>query len=792
MSNDKLFKRMLMSTIAYGTLASLAMPLAAQETANPDDVEEIYVTARKKQELVVEVPMNIAVVGSAEIEKRNLVSSEEIFRTIAGGANPRGQLILRGLAGSNDSTPGTTSTFTDGIPYDFRDLYDVERVEVLRGPQGTLWGSNAIGGTVQVITTKPILNEFEAKASIQFTNEANRPGMGTRASGAINIPVSDTVAFRLTASGDAREGKIYNTFTGTSGKESNHFIRAQLLWEPNADTRLNLSYINSREYQSTRTAADRSQPSYYYDAVLTANPAADYGYDVALDFPDCPAGSERTECRGGQMIDGVDSKYAIWEIMDPFNKDVSNLFAATFEKDNIIDGVDMVYAGSMRKNTNDGRQSGWSRLDAQDMFRTWIIDKSGEDRYTSELRFQSNTESALQWTVGGFFDKSIGLPTPDGQWQYHANDNKSRAIASYLWGYYWGLGDPTQIGIDLYGDGNKNYNYTVHKWNTKELAFFGEASYTMDVGDEGSLEFTGGIRYYDLKDDLHDEVSGIWIGPDAQETITKDGESGSTKKFSVNYMVNPDFGIFGVYSEGYRPGGNNGPAAPGACAADENIGSYVDRYKSDGIKNYEVGFKGNLLDNQIKFSSAVYQIDWTGVQASVYMPSCGFSYTANAATARSKGIEFESSTMLSSSLNFILNAAYTDSKMLEDVPSLGAEAGDNMTMVPKYNLYAALDKEIEMWGKEGSIRLDVSAYGETRSHFNTHDSDISPAYQVVNLSANVQISENARISVHVNNLLDDEYTLYQRTRSRSGASWASRSYFYGPDRTLSVRLDMTF
>jgi outer membrane receptor protein involved in Fe transport len=782
-----------MSTIAYGTLATLAMPLAvnAQERANPDDIEEIYVTARKKQELVIEIPMNISVIGATEIAKRNLINKEDIFRTIAGGASPRGQLILRGLSGGNDSTPNTTTTFTDGIPFNFSNLYDVERVEVLRGPQGTLWGSNAIGGTVQVITKKPSMDELESSASIQMTAEANRPGLATRASGMVNFPISDTVAMRITASSAGREGKIYNTFTGTSGKETEHFIRAQLLWEPSDETRMNFSYVNTRDFSSTRTAADRSQPNYYYDPVLTPNPDADYGYDVSLTFPDCPTGSERTECRGGQL-NGHDPKFSIWEIMDPFSKNTSNLFAVTLEKDNIIDGVDMVYAGSTRQNTYDGRQSGWSRLDAQDMFRTWIIDLDGNDRYTSELRFQNSGDGPLNWTVGAFFDKSVGLKTPNGQWQYHANDDKSRAVAAYLWGYWWGLGDPTAIGQTLYGDGNKNYNYTVHKWNTKEVAYFGEASYEMDVGDEGSLEFTAGIRYYDLKDDLHDEVSGIWIGDEAQETITKDGENGTRKKFSVNYMPNQNFGIFAIYSEGYRPGGNNGPAAPGACAADENIGSYTDRYESDGIKNYEVGFKGSVLDNQIKFSSAVYQIDWTGVQASVYMPSCGFSYTANAASAVSKGIEFESSTMLSGSLNFILNASYTDSKMTSDVPSLGAEDGDSMTMVPKYNLYAALDKELDMWGNEGSIRLDVSAYGETRSHFNTHDSDISPAYEVLSLSATMHVSENARLSLHVNNLLDTEYTLYQRTRSRSGASWASRSYFYGAERSLAVRLDMTF
>lgn len=785
----------LMSSVAYGACAAVCMPVHAQDEPEQSEeltLEEVYVTARKRQELLVEIPMNIAVVGDVEIEKRNLINKEDVYRTIAGAASPRGQLILRGLAGSNDSTPNTTTTFTDGIPFNFSNLYDVERVEVLRGPQGTLWGSNAIGGTVQVITNRPNTEKVEVGASTIFNSEKNRPGIGVRGSAFLNMPlIEDTLALRVTGSAWSREGKILNTFTGTSGKEKDHFIRAQLLWQPNEDTNVNLSFINARDYSSARTAADRSQPEYYYDAILTANPDADYGYDVSLDFPGCPAGVERTGCRGGQL-NGHDPKFAIWELMDPFAKNKTNLVSLNVEKFNIFSGADLFYAGSYREYSYDGRQSGWSRLDAQDMFRTWIIDLDGNDRWTHELRLQSNNDGPFSWTVGAFYDKSIGLKSPDIQWQYHESDDKSRAIAAYLWGYWWGLGDPTQIGIDMYGDGTKNYNYTIHKWDTTEKALFGEGAYTFEFDNGHRMEITAGIRFYDLKDDLHDEVSGIWIGPEPQETITKDGEDGNRKKLSFNYMPNDGLAIFGVYSEGYRPGGNNGPAAPGACQQDENIDAYVDRYESDTIENYELGIKGFAFNRRMQFSSAVYHIDWTGVQASVYMPSCGFSYTANAASAQSRGVEFESTSMLTDSLKLMANAAYTKSEMTSDVPSLGAEDGDEMTMVPEYNFYVALDQDFQMWGLDGSLRLDVAGYGETKSHFNVKDSDIAPAYEVVSISGALQVTENIRASVHINNLLDEEVILYKRSRYRGDWSTGALNYFYGDERNISVRLDFNY
>lgn len=781
-----------------GSCAATAMvstSLLAQDADADEDTsfEEIYVTARKKQELIVEVPMNIATVGQREIAKRNLVAKEDVYRTVAGAANPRGELILRGLSGSNSSVPGTTATWTDGMPYDFSNLFDVERVEVLRGPQGTLWGSNAIGGTVQVITKKPNLDDFEVVGAVQFEQERYRPGTGVRASAAVNFPIVEgELALRVTGSVGNRSGKILNTYTGNVGSDEDHFIRAQLLWQPNEETRINFMYVNEREYNSDRTEVDVNSPSYYYDAVLTANPDATYGYDVSFDFPSCPDGStSRSTCRGGQT-NGHNEKYTVWRLMDPFDKDDVNLFGLNVEKDNLIDGVDMTYTGSYRRQSDLGRQSWWSRADANDMFRTWIIDDDTWTNWAHELRFQSNTDGPFQWTVGGFYERYEILPTDSSQWQYHASDDKSRAIAAYLWGSYWGLGDPTEIGLDLYGDPNKNYNSTVHRYISKELALFGEASYEADLGDAGFLEVTAGLRYYDLTDDFDTEVSGIWIGSEPSRTVTDDGESGTRKKVSINYRPNDEIGIFAVYSEGYRRGGNNGPTAPNDCLGDENIGSYTDRYESDKIKNYEFGVKGLAFDRRFQFSSAVYRIDWSGVQASVYMPSCGFSYTANAASARSQGLEFESSTNIADGLQLLANFAYTDSKMTSDVPSLGAEDGDDMTMVPDYNFYVALDKEFELFGREASARIEMEGYGEYKTHFNVKDTDVSPAYELVNLSAGMDITENARLSIHVKNLLDNEHILYRRSRSRSDWSGNLLGVDYGPDRTFTVRLDFEF
>lgn len=758
-------------------------------------LDEIVVTARKKEEVVLDIPMNISTIIETEIKARNIVDKSELYRTIAGAASPRGELILRGLSGSNSAYPNTTNVWTDGVPFDFGNVYDVERVEVLRGPQGTLYGSNAIGGTVHVITNKPNLNELEISGSVMFKNEAHRPGTEVRAFGVVNVPIVEgSLGLRVTGQSGGKTGKILNLNDGHRGETEDEFLRAQLLWEPNDKTQVNLSVVRDEYFSDEYSDVDLSTPPYYYEAILTPNAAATYGYDVALTFPDCPSGASRPECKihsiGALVQDGYNPDFATWYLLNHFNANETSLVGLTIDRQDIIDGVDLSYAGSYRDTDTSGRQNHWSRYDAQDMFRTWIDDTNGWNRFTHELRLQSSGDGPIEWTVGAFHDESNGKENPNVQWQYHASDNRSRAIADYLWGYWWGYEDPTQLGIDVYGNGNVHYNGSQLRWDDTETAYFGEASYTMDLQDGKTLELTGGIRFYDIKNDYYYTDSGLWNN---DVTDIKDGEDGNRIKLSANYRPTENLAVFGIYSEGYRPGGNNGSAPPVSCRNDPAVGDYSDRYTSDETENMEIGFKGLLFDRRVQFSGAIYQIDWSGVQASVYMDTCGFSYTANAATAESKGFELETTSMLTDDLKLIVNYSSTQSEMTSDVPSIGASAGDDMTMVPKYNYYIALDRGITYRGREGNLRLDVNGYGKYKSHFNVKDQDISAAYKVVNLQASLQVSENTTINVVVNNLLDDRIVRYKNARSRNiGSYWNIYHTYYIPDRTVALRMDYTF
>ena len=788
---DRIKNRAKSAAVVAGVTAVLSTPNISAQNA----IDEIVVTARKKPEVILDIPMNITSISEEEMKIRNIIDKESLYRSIAGAASPRGQLILRGLSGSNSSTPGTTNVWTDGVPFNFSNVYDVQRVEVLRGPQGTLYGSNAIGGTVKVITNKPNLNELEISGSVMFQNEKHRPGTEVRAFGVVNLPIVEgSLGLRVTAQSGSKTGKILNLNDGHRGETEDEFIRAQLMWEPNDKTRVNLSYVRDEWFSDAYDNVDLSTPPYYYEALLTPNADATYGYDVELAFPSCPSGASRPECKlshiGGLIQDDYNPDFATWYLLNHFDENSTSLVALTIDRDDIFDGVDLSYAGSYRDGNIAGRQNHWSRYDAQDMFRTWIDDTNGWTRSTHELRLQSSGEGPLEWTIGAFHDDSRGDENPNVQWQYHASDNRSRAISDYLWGYWWGYEDPTQLGIDMYGNGNVHYNGSQLRWDDTETAYFGEVSYTMDLQDGKTLELTGGIRFYDIANDYYYVDSGLWNN---DTTDIKDGEDGNRIKLSANYRPSENFAVFGVYSEGYRPGGNNGSAPPVSCRNAPAVGNYSDRYTSDQTENTEIGFKGLAFDRKVQFSGAIYQIDWSGVQAKVYMDTCGFSYTANAATAKSKGFEIETTTMLADDLKLIVNYSRTNSEMTSDVPSIGASDGDDMTMVPNYNYYLAIDKAINFRGRDGNLRLDVNGYGKFKTHFNVKDQDIADGYEVVNLQASLQVSENTRLNVVVNNLLDDRIVSYKFARSRNiGSYWNIYHTYYAPDRTVAVRMDYTF
>jgi outer membrane receptor protein involved in Fe transport len=355
--------------------------------------------------------------------------------------------------------------------------------------------------------------------------------------------------------------------------------------------------------------------------------------------------------------------------------------------------------------------------------------------------------------------------------------------------YWWWDIDIQQLGLDTFNNAQQGWNFGVIEDSSTEFSLFADVAYTFDLGNAGELEINGGIRRYDLEDSYHDISSGIWS---EGQTIVAGQEDGNRYKFSASYRPSDDLSVYALYSEGYRPGGNNGPL-PQSCSGDPKAGDKKDRYTSDAIENYELGLKASTFEGAFSFAVAVYQIDWTDIKTDIYMDTCGFDYTANAGAAQSQGFEFESTAQLTDALTMTCNTSYTSSELTEDNEAIDGEKGDKMTMVPDWNGYLALDQGFEAFGKQAFVRADYTYYGSYKTHFDTRPEDVVPAYSYVNLSSRVELTDAVTLSVHLNNVFDADAIKYKNARSRDAGYTDAQQYIeFLSERNLTVRVDYTF
>ena len=790
MRNSFIFKKNPLQLAIFSCLLGSISTHAIEtdDSEKEKEMEKITVTARFKSESIIEIPMAISSISAMDIQDRNYTNAEDIYRTLAGAALPGDELILRGLSGGNTSAPETTTTFVDDIPLDFTNLSDVERVEVLRGPQGTLYGSNAIGGTVRIITNKPVLDQFELFGSVQAGGEKNVDGYDSNISFGVNIPLlEDTLALRINTNFEDNQLPFVNMNTGLQSSEENSFIRSQLLWKLTDDLAITFGYSNIKSKQFGEKFGDLSTPGFYYDYSLTENGASPYGYDVTDFEVACDPNATRAVCKGGSSpiaMNGVPEKYQVWESIDNWIHENTDIFTLNIQDNNFFDFATLTYAGSFRKYDYEDIDN-WSRLDASDLFKTWIVNDDRYERTTHELRFQNlDLTSPIAWTVGMFYDRKEAKNISGSQRQYMESGDINSALA-----LYWLGDDATQIGIDTFNDPQQIWGFDLITDITREFSLFADVSYTFDLGDMGNLELNAGIRRFDLEDTYHYRTAGIWGADESKESGKEDG---NRYKFSASYRPSDDLSVYALYSEGYRPGGNNGPL-PNLCINDPKAGENKDRYTSDTIDNYELGLKASALDGALDFTVAAYHIDWTDIKTEIYMGTCGFTYITNAGEAQSQGIEFESTLQLENDLTINFNTSYTKSELTEDNEAIEGEKGDDMTMVPDWNVYLAFDQGFELLGKQAFIRADYNYYGEYKTHFNTRPEDEVPSYSYVNLSGRIEISDQATVSVHLNNVFDKEAIKFKNARSRDVGNTTSQQYieFLG-ERNLTVRLDYSF
>jgi len=723
---------LLSSASALGiTCAGLAH---AQTAASPKNaaVEEVIVTASKRETTVQKSPLAITALGAKELQSRGVTDVAGLIGEVPGlsiKSNGPGEteFEMRGLTSAGGSAP-TVGFYLDDTPLTAPaatqtgkveidpDLYDLNRIEVLRGPQGTLYGAGSMGGTIRLITNQPNLDKYQATEEVVGSG-TDGGGLNQSVNGMVNIPlIKDQLALRLVGSETQNSGWIDQIVvadlppvTGPTrvnvGKlpvlADNHDVnredlaggRATLLYTPTD----RLSITASVFYQQLELGG----PSAY-----DSNPGTQAHY-TPFNLPE-PI-SDRfvtwaTTVKYRFDAFDVTSTTASWNRGESVSQDEDEAVQFAF-------GLPSVYPSQ-------GGVGGGNYVET---------DKSRQ--VSEELRLTSRGDGRFQWIIGGFFA------------DLHSEENGNAVMPDAV--PVWGTDEqyieqqPTRI---------------------RQEAAFGEASYAITP----KLKATVGLRYYSYDFSNVTYASGEGATGSNAVSVNKAAESnqGINPKFNLAYQATDDLLFYGTAAKGFRPGGGNEPipvsptTTEGAsCLAALSAFGKTQAplaYNPDSVWSYEVGEKAALFDKRLTVNASAYYEDWSGIQESVAL-ACGYVYTDNIANANIYGLELESHAVLGYGLSWSGSAAYTNAALANNVSATGAHKGDPLQEVAPWTASSALTYTTpinDAWNASGRMSFD---YVGNRVDATYYPMNHLPAYTIVKLRAGVE-NDKWGIFLFVNNL----------------------------------------
>ena len=625
---------------------------ATAPAASEAGLEEITVTAERYTSTIQSTPISISALTGDQLMAEGLSRVQDIIKEVPGlsmrYAGPGlTEYEARGLASNGGAAP-TVGFYLDEIPLSppavsqsgkvviDPNLYDVERVEVLRGPQGTLYGSGSMGGTVRVLTNEPKLNTFEG--SVQGTGSYTDGGGGNGSGDLmLNFPLGDTMAVRLVLSDTHRSGWINNntvqpfpislpttTLTGnpTTLPVTNVYRDANDLTLYGG--RISLKYQPSDDFSILAFAMTNSLHLGGYD-LFDGTPT------VQLPGIVYPAHYEAFPIR-----EGVRDDISIFGLTVKANLGFADLTSATS------------YFGRLGYQTQDSSANiYWNNKSAPSTTTTCPPDcvagtplvpipyaeRDPSHQLTQEIRLTSHDVGGWHWVAGAFYSSLHSV------WN-EISSNPQVAVV-----------DPAVPDGSLFTSWND--------YGVRQTALFADGSYKF--AEQWKLAV--GARYYDYASH-QDEFSWGYDGPNntppAQSKITTAKNSGVNPRVNLSYEPGPDLTVYSTVSKGFRPGGANQilppPNEPPHCQ------NGALSFGPDSVWNYELGEKARFFDSWLTVNSDVYYIKWNDIQQVITLP-CGYQYYNNAGNGRSFGPELEINAKLSEDWTAALSGAWTDAKL---------------------------------------------------------------------------------------------------------------------------------
>ncbi len=782
-------------------MAFVATPTIAAETARNAMLEEVTVTATRRDQSVQDIPYNITAISAQDLRNAGVGDFMKLMQTVPGVTfadggsrmnNLNSSITLRGLsvAGAQEGAfvkglaVPAVSTYVDETPMPLNlKLTDVQRVEVLRGPQGTLYGSGSLAGTIRFIHNKPDPSGFDGAINAGYETVSDGDPSYT-VDGFVNIPVNDRVALRLSAAYEDRGGVI----------DAELF---QLDDSGTAELADPSDFIGSAPVLRTVKDYDESQEL----AVRAA---------LSVDFNDRISGllswhHQETDADGNAYRQ-VDSDRYRMSIYDggPAAVDTTDLTADVY---NLTLNADLGFAALTSSTSYTDIEMDMVRdITMLQFFLDQVAtpcyiygcfprgpfrgDEPNErDDFTQELRLVSQGDGPFEWIVGAFYTDQEAAMILDDKVIGWAEWVHTPGSAVYVGG------GPTDSFYDYFMAGyvadplvNDNAYYTDRVVNFEETALYGEFTYHFTE----QWQATFGMRAFwqDVEQDgaLIFANCGVFCVPgDVNANIpasASDSVNDQIYKLNTSYQIGELTQVYATIAEGVRPGGVN--AVP---VGFDNITQQDLTYEGDKATNYELGLKGSLAEGRLDYTMAAFYIEWDKPQIDSYISFMGIPYTSNGGEAEVKGLELSLSGRITDAWSATLGYNYTDSELkkvgaLPDNPVVGA----TLPNTAKNQFNFATDYFVGMGGGDLHFHLNGLYKGEAWNAIKSdHPNAIKrDSFWLVNGAVTYETG-TWYVGLFSNNLFDERDAIWAGNRD-GGSYWDLPAR----PRSLGVRVGYDF
>jgi len=703
--------------LAVGTVgAALGTSTAANADAgsgpSADALPEIVVTATKRSEDLQNVGLSITAFDAAQLEAKGVAQFADYGNAIPnlsfGVGAADGSLAARGIALRGIQGANTTGFYIDETPVlETLDphIVDVSRIEVLRGPQGTLYGAESMGGTVRIITAQPTATAFSGQVHVG-ASDTEHGTLNDIVEGDINLPLIGNVL-------SVRASGFYQFDSGFFDKG---------LGPESAPPVSILHDVGSMEYSGGQIAL-RYEP---VDG-LSITPRVMYqeiiqdGAPYALNYP-----SNLLQREVFNIDEGGSDKWWLDSLTIDYTQPYGTFVSSTS------------YFDRKTFETEDDTDVTQYDFNLTTPLPSPITRKIDLRRFAQELRFASDFSGPFQVVLGGFY----------------SNSTRPRDYEWVTPGIGAVIGAPSDLLLTF-----------IDSRQAIEYAVFGDLSYNILP----NLKATVGLRWFRDTATFTQFTNGIFFGsvpsPYSAPAVT---ENGLTPKYLLEYQITPDLLTYASIAKGFREGGNNialppGPAPTGCDTDLANLNitaSQVSTYKSDSLWNYELGIKSSFLDHRLTVNAAGFVIEWDNIQQQVSLPLCGYGVTANTGKARSSGVELEISGRPLPELTAGLGLGIDDAHITQ--PGIGdpLPAGSPIQQVPSLTITSNVEyvrPVSAVWS--GLARVDWSHTGESFSA-NNSEADLlkRSAYNLTDLRIGLR-SNRYDLAAYVKNLTDEHANL---------------------------------